>query len=129
MFQENYEEIQQCEKQNSIPAGVYPISVTGTSALAAKQGKSGAILVEVAVSSGEFEGCSYTYFLTHSPKAGSVRAAFYKAIGYSVPSDGAVDENDWIGLTASAVIEVNTDGPRVKKLVAAEDASSADAPF
>jgi hypothetical protein len=129
MFQENVEEINQAQKETEIEAGDYAAEVVGVNVLAAKEGKSGAFIVKFAVSEGSFEGCEYGFFLTQSAKAAGVRAGFYRAIGYEVPSDGQVDEQEWIGLQAKITIENSGTEPRIKKVAMLPLVGDEDAPF
>ena len=123
MFKENVEEIQKADHANSIPSAEYEGVITEVRTQKAKEGGFASWVVTLAVEGGEFDGCEYPSWVTHSPKAAGVRAAFYRNIGYVTPEDGNVDENDFIGNRAKMTIENKGNNPRILRL-----AKSAHAP-
>jgi hypothetical protein len=128
MFQEDAQALAAAEKASEIQSGDYEAIITGATVQQPRQGQAGAgsFVITWAIAEGDFEGCEYKQYLTLSPNAAGVRAAFYRNIGYVRPEDGAVDENDFIG-KAGKVNLVNNDGSvkvnRVAKSERSEEAT------
>jgi hypothetical protein len=129
MFQEDAQALAAAEKAASIESGKYEAVITGATIQKSRDGQGfGSFIITHTLVDGEFEGCDYTQFLTHSPKAAGVRAQFYRNIGYVRPTDGTIDENDFIGhncLITLLVTDGNVKVTRVEKSARQEEESAA----
>lgn len=132
MFQENAEAIAAAEKRQNIPAGDYEAVVKKVIDKPGTNGKSGSFTVVFAVDGGEYDTFEYVFFLTKSPAASGIRAKFYQAIGYVMPADMNIDENEWLGSSAKITIEQDAArGPKVSRVSQSEKkpAGDGDTPF
>lgn len=127
MFQEDVQAIAAAEKASTIPSGEYEALITGVSIQTAREAsRYGSFVVTYAVTEGDFEECEFTQYLTQSPNAAGVRAAFYRNIRYVRPEDGGIDENEWIGKRAKITLK-NVDGSvKVARVAPSEIQEAAD---
>lgn len=110
MFQEDAQALAAAEKASSIPSGDYEAMVTSATLQKPREAtKFASFVITWAVAEGEFEESEFTQYLTCSPNAAGVRAAFYRNIGYVRPEDGVIDENEWIGKRGKITLN-NLDG-------------------